>query len=120
MRNWEARCAPLLAARLRAKRRGQGGAKWHADEAYLRVAGHWCSPYRVIDREGNLVDALLSERRDMAAAQRFFRQALDIVGRPPEQVTTDGHDTYPQAIRGTLGNGVTHRVNCRCQDGTVK
>ena len=111
VRDWEARFAPLLADRLRAKRRGQGGAKWHADETYLRVDGHWCYLYRAIDREGNLVDALLSELRDMAAARRFFRQALAIVGRPPEQVTTDGHDAYPRAIRETLGNGVTHRCS---------
>ena len=33
VRDREARCAPLLTARLRAKRRGQGGMRWHADEA---------------------------------------------------------------------------------------
>jgi putative transposase len=47
----------------------------------------------------------------MDAAQRFFRQALDIAGRPPEQVTTDGHDAYPRAIRGTLGPAVQHRTS---------
>ncbi len=108
-RDWEARFAPLLTDRLRAKRRGHGGTKWHADETYVRVDGRWCSLYRAIDREGNLVEALLSEQRDMAAAQRFFAQALDIVGHAPEQVTTDGHDAYPRAIRETLGHGVAHR-----------
>ena len=72
VREWEARFAPLLTARLRAKRRGHGGAKWHADETYLRVGGRWCYLYRAIDRDGNLIEAVLSERRDMAAAQRFF------------------------------------------------
>jgi transposase-like protein len=37
VREWEARFAPLLTARLRAKRRGQGGTKWHADETYIRA-----------------------------------------------------------------------------------
>jgi len=32
VRVWEERCAPLLAERLRAKRRGNAGTKWHADE----------------------------------------------------------------------------------------
>ncbi len=41
VRDWEARFAPLLADRLRAKRRGQGGTKWHADETYVRVNGAW-------------------------------------------------------------------------------
>jgi len=110
-RDWAARCAPLLTARLRARRRGQGGTKWHADETYLRVDGRWCSLYRAIDREGNLVDALLREKRDMAAAQRFFTQALDLVGQAPEQVTTDGHDASPRAIRETPGDGAAHRTS---------
>ncbi len=111
VRDWEARFAPLLTARLRAKRRGQHSTKWHADETYLRVDGRWCYLYRAIDREGNLVDVLLSERRDMAAARRFFRQALAIAEQTPAQVTTDGHDAYPRAIRETLGSVVTHRTS---------
>jgi len=111
VRDWEARFAPLLTARLRARRRGQGGTKWHADETYLRVNGRWCYLYRAIDRDGNLVDVLLSEQRDLAAAQRFFAQALDIAGRAPAQVTTDGHDADPRAIRETLGDGAAHRTS---------
>src|SRR6476661_4802105 len=38
-------------------------------------------------------------------------QALDVAGRAPEQVTTDGHDAYPRAIRETLGDGVEHRTS---------
>jgi transposase-like protein len=111
VRDWETRFAPLLADRLRAKRRGQGGTKWHVDEAYIKVNGTWCYLYRAIDREGNLVEALLSKKRDMTAAQRFFARALDIVGHAPVQVTTDGHDAYPRAIRGTLGGAVIHRTS---------
>jgi len=111
VRDWETRFAPLVADRLRAKRRGQAGAQWHADETYLKVNGRWCYLYRAIDREGNLVDALRSDKRDMAAAQRFFAQALGLVGRAPAQVTTDGHDAYPRAIRETLGDGVAHRTS---------
>src|SRR3954452_2121006 len=111
VRDWEARFAPLLTAGLRAKRRGTAGTKWHADETYVKVNGTWCYLYRAIDRDGNLVEVLLSEKRDMAAAQRFFAQALDIVGHPPAQVTTDGHDAYPRAIRETLGPGVHHRTS---------
>ncbi len=111
VRDWEARFAPLLTARLQAKRRGQAGTKWHVDETYLKVNGRWCYLYRAIDREGNLVEALLSEQRDMAAAQRFFTQALGTAGHAPAQVTTDGHDAYPRAIREALGSGVHHRTS---------
>jgi putative transposase len=111
VREWEARFAPLLAARLRAKRRGTAGLRWHADETYVKVAGRWCYLYRAIDRDGNLVEAMLSEKRDMAAARCFFAQALEVVGHVPEQGTTDGHDASPRAIRETLGGGVAHRTS---------
>jgi len=111
VRAWEARFAPLLAEHLRAKRRGQAGVQWHADETYVKVDGRWCYLYRAIDRDGNLVEALLSEKRDMEAAQRFFADALKVAGRAPTQVTTDGHDAYPCAIRETLGDAVSHRTS---------
>jgi putative transposase len=49
--------------------------------------------------------------RRRAAARRFFAQALNLVGQAPEQVTTDGHDAYPRAIRETLGDRVIHRTS---------
>jgi putative transposase len=111
VRDWEARFAPLLAERLRAKRRGRGGDSWYADETYVKVQGCWCYLYRAIDREGNLLDAMLSETRDLEAAKQFFARALAIVGKPPQRVTTDGHSAYPRAIRETLGKQVLHRRN---------
>jgi len=54
---------------------------------------------------------MLSQKRTMEAAKRFFQQAVQTVGHAPDQVTTDGHDSYPRAIRETLGNAVIHRCN---------
>ena len=54
---------------------------------------------------------MLSEHRDMAAAQAFFRSAKCITGITPERVTTDGHGSYPRAIRSTLGRDVEHRTS---------
>lgn len=50
---------------------------------------------------------MLSETRDMDAAKRFVQQAR-VVGHGPTNVTTDGHDAYPHAIRETLGPQVIH------------
>jgi putative transposase len=108
---WEARFAPLLTEHLRAKRRGHAGHSWYVDETYLKVNGQWCYLYRAIDRHGTLVDCMLSERRDLDAAKRFFTQAVATVGQAPERITTDGHEAYPRAIRETLGPDVTHRCN---------
>ena len=111
VRDGEARFAPLLANKLRAKRKGQAGRSWHIDETYIKVSGAWKYLYRAIDRDGNLVDSMLSEHRDMDAAKRFFMSALEVAEQAPERVTTDGHDSYPRAIRETLGEEVTHRCN---------
>lgn len=113
--DWEARFASLLAQQLRAKRRGKAGESWYVDETYVKIKGKWCYLYRAIDRQGNLVDSMLSHKRDMAAAQAFFKQAIEVVGQPPERVTTDGHDAYPRAITEVLGQEVVHRVStCLC------
>jgi transposase-like protein len=75
------------------------------------VKGRWTNLYRAIDRDGNLVDVLLSEKRDKAAAERFFRSARTVTGSVPARVTTDGHDAYPGAIKAELGETVCHRTN---------
>ena len=109
VREWEERFTPLLTQHLRAKRRGKAGRSWSVDETSIKVHGRWCYLYRAIDRNGNLVDSLLSETRDLKAARRFLRSARAVVGHAPDRVTTDGHDAYPRAIRGTLGRKVIHR-----------
>ncbi|HYI97373.1 MAG TPA: IS6 family transposase [Bryobacteraceae bacterium] len=107
----ETQFAPLLAEQLRGRRKGKIGRRWYVDETYLKVKGKWCYLYRAIDRDGNLVDSMLSPTRDMAAAQRFFRSALSVVNEVPKQVTTDGHDSYPRAIAEVLGRNVEHRCS---------
>jgi putative transposase len=107
----EARFAPLISEQLRMRRRGKAGHSWHLDETYIKVNGKWCYLYRAIDRDGNLVDSMLSEHRDMETAKKFLAQAREVVGHRPVRVTTDGHDAYPRAIRRILGRKVLHRTN---------
>ena len=75
------------------------------------MSGRWVYLYRAIDQQGQLIDSMLSAKRDRAAAQRFFRSAQTIAGRRPEQVTTDGHNSYPRAISEALGKEVKHRCS---------
>jgi putative transposase len=111
VREWECKLAPLLSEALRKRRHGAVGQSWYVDETYVKVRGRWCYLYRAIDRDGNLVDAQLSDTRDLAAAEAFFRSAWTVTGVMPDRVTTDGHDAYPRAIRSIFGDGVTHRTN---------
>jgi transposase-like protein len=104
---------PALAENLRRRRRrGKVGRSWYVDETYVKIQGRWCYLYRAIDTSGALVDVRLSETRDMAAARAFFRSAKTVTGITPARVTTDGHDSYPKAIRTELGEEVRHRTNC--------
>ena len=106
VRQWEAKLLPVMGEALRKRRHRTGrssGRSWYVDETYLKVHGRWCYLYRAIDRDGNLIDTMLSATRDMSAARRFFRSARSVAGFVPDRVTTDGHNSYPRAIRSTLG-----------------
>jgi putative transposase len=106
VRDWEARFAPLITEQLCSRRKGKAGRSWYVDETYVKVGGKWCYLYQAMDRDGNLVDSMLSKRRDMVAAKRFFKQAKEVTGHAPERVTTDGHIAYPRAIHRILGRKV--------------
>jgi putative transposase len=64
-----------------------------------------------IDHDGNLVDVLLSEKQDKAAAVAFFHSPHTVTDSISERVTTDGHNAYPGAITAELGDEVHHRTN---------
>ena len=81
------------------------------DGTYVKIKGRWGYLYRAIDRNGALVDVMLSECRNLAAAKAFFRSAKAVTGAVPDRVTSDGHGSYPQAIRTALGKTVAHRTN---------
>ena len=114
VRDWETKLLPIMGNELRKRRHGKRrgpGVSWYVDETYLKVRGQWAYLYRAVDRDGNLIDAMLSEHRDMAAAKAFFRSAQATTGFRPGRVTTDGHGSYPSAIRTTLGCTVRHRTS---------
>lgn len=72
VREWEAQFAPLVSETLRKHRRGRIGPSWYVDETFIKVNRRSVYLYRAIDRDGNLVDVRLSEKRDKAAAEPFF------------------------------------------------
>src|SRR6478609_3247824 len=111
VRDWEEKLTPSLIDSLRRRRKGRIGRSWDVDETYIKVQAQWLYLYRAIDRSGALVDVRFSETRDMAAAKAFFRSAKTVTGVTPARVTTDGHDSYPRAIRTELGDGVQHRTS---------
>jgi transposase, IS6 family len=63
----------------------------------VKVAGQWTYLYRAVDQYGKVIDVLLSVRRDLAAARRFFARALR-AGTVPAEVTTDRAPVYPRVL----------------------
>ena len=89
------------------------------DETYIAVKGRWAYLYRAIDSDGQLVDVMLREHRDLVAAKAFFESARSVVGRKPKLVITDGHTPYPRAFQETLGKRVEHRI-ISCQGNPIE
>jgi transposase, IS6 family len=113
---WVQRYAPEIEKRIR-HFQGHRSGSWRVDETYVRVGGNWKYLFRAIDKHGQLIDFMLSDRRNTRAAYRFLRKALKMMGDyPPSSITTDRLASYPKAIRhlqseGLLSKDVEHRTS---------
>jgi transposase-like protein len=81
------------------------GSSWRADETYIKVRGRWAYLHRAVDKHGLTVDFLLSEHRDIAAAKRFFTNAIKQHGAP-ETITLDGYPATHSAVAELKASGV--------------
>lgn len=63
----------------------------------MKVAGRWVYLYRAIDQYGQVIDVLVSLKRDLAATRQFFIRALKHGPRPTE-VCTDRARAYQRVI----------------------
>ena len=66
------RFGPEYAGRLR-RRRGWLGDTWHLDEWFVTIQGRQQYLWRAVDEDGDVLDLLVSPRRNRHAAVRFFR-----------------------------------------------
>ena len=86
---------------------------WRCDETYIKVKGRWSYLYRAVDKHGRTVDFLLSERRDVAAAKRFFRKGIRDNGTP-RVITLDTYAASHRAVRELKSEGhLPRRVRLR-------
>ena len=90
------------------------GGSWCCDEIYIKVkGGGWTYLYRTVDKQGRTVDFLLSERCDVAAAKRFFSQAMKKQGTP-RVITLDAYAASHRAITELRSAGtIARRVRIR-------
>ena len=69
------------------------------------VKGKWTYLYRAVDKQGQTVDFLLSEKRDIAAAKRFFIKAIQN-NEAPAKITLDGYEASHRAVSELKAEGV--------------
>jgi putative transposase len=101
VRLWCRKFGPVFGAGLRHRRR-RATDKWHLDEVQLKIRGrkHWL--WRAVDRDGLVLDILVQDRRDQAAAERFLRRVVDGEPGAPRVVVTDKLASYPPALKRVL------------------
>jgi transposase-like protein len=105
---WVQRFTPLLTDAARFARHSPGD-RWFVDETYVKVNGVWRYVYRAIDQYGQVIDVLLTARRDAAAARRFFTRAPRTLKVIPSEVVTDAAPVYP-AVLDELLPSAWHRT----------
>ena len=68
---WVQRFTPLLIDAARPCRHVPGD-RWFVDETYVKVSGRWVYLYRAIDQYGQVIDVLVSQKRDLASRSRAY------------------------------------------------
>ena len=111
IRHWCQKFGADFARRLR-RRRPQPGDTWHLDEVFIRIRGVLHYLWRAVDQHGVVLDILVQDRRNGAAAKRFFKHLLHGLKYKPRRLVTDGLRSYGVAQRAVLP-GVRHRTS-RC------
>jgi transposase-like protein len=83
---------------------------WRVDENCIKVKGRDRFLYRAVDSTGQTVEFLLADRRDAAAAKRFFQRALHNVGNSmPRVINVDKNPAYPRAVKEPKREGAIRR-----------
>jgi putative transposase len=90
------------------RRQPRPGDKWHLDEVFVKIRGKTHYLWRAVDQDGNVLDILVTSRRDAKAATRFFRKLLRGLRSVPRVLVTDKLASYPVAHR-RLMRSVEHR-----------
>src|SRR5215467_7196350 len=112
---WVQRYVPEFEKRWNRYARPVSGS-WRCDETYIKVRGRWTYLYRAVHQYGQTVDFLLSQRRDVAAAKRFFSKAIRHNGTP-RVITLDDYAASHRAIRELKSAGsMSRRVQIRSSE----
>jgi transposase-like protein len=111
VRRWVLKLGPLFARELR-RRRPRPTSQCHLDEMAVMIAGRQFWLWRAVDDEGEVLDLLVQQRRDKAAAVKLMRKLLKKQGFAPGMLVTDKLRSYG-AARSEMGLSACHEQGLR-------
>ena len=79
---WVQKFGPALSEEIRRYRKPVS-TTWLVDETYVKLLGKWHYLFRGVDEDGQVLDCWLSRKRDLAAAEVFFRRTINRPGACP-------------------------------------
>src|SRR3989440_11446957 len=95
---WVQRYAAEITKRIRQHLK-MSGTSYRVDETYIRVGKSCKYLYRAVDKEGNTIEFMLSAKRDVCAAKRFFKKLMRAEHRRlPFSISVDKNAAYPEAF----------------------
>jgi transposase-like protein len=95
---WVQKYAPEINKRIRPYLK-MSGTSYRIDETYIKVGKSCKYLYRAVDKEGNTIEFMLSAKRDVSAAKRFFKKMMRADHRRlPFSISVDKNAAYPDAF----------------------
>jgi putative transposase len=80
VRFWWNRFGPIFATEIRKKRvahmRVYPQWRWRLDEAFVKINGKLCYLWRAVDHEGEVLETVVTAKRDKAAALKFLKRII--------------------------------------------
>jgi putative transposase len=116
VRFWWNRFGPIFAAEIRKRRvahmRSYPQWRWHLDEVFVKVNGKLFYLWRAVDHEGEVLEAVVTARRDKAAAPKLLKRIMKKYGSPCS-VVTDRLRAYSAAMNDIGVAAERHEVGGR-------
>ena len=95
---WVQRYAPEINKRIRPHLK-MSGTSYRVDETYIKIGKTCKYLYRAVDKQGNTIEFVLSAKRDVSAAKRFFKKMVRAEHRRlPFSISVDKNAAYPEAF----------------------
>jgi transposase-like protein len=95
---WVQRYAPEINKRIRPYLK-MSGMSYRVDETYIKVGKSCKYLYRAVDQQGQTIEFMLSAKRAIFAAKRFFKKMMRADHRRlPFSISVDKNAAYPEAF----------------------